>query len=341
MVRGLAMCLALGVCSAALWAEPLVLPLDKLKEEIKAQAVILEDAATGEILFQKKTRTPYPPASTVKLMTGLLVYEHTGLKGDIIISKKDTWVEPSHVPLRPGEKVSVSDMVHTLLIGSDNDSAMALARHVAGSVPKFVRLMNLRAKQLGCTNTTFANPHGLPVKGRHVITAHDLMLVFKKTLEIPKFRKIMSTKYFQLRTRVGSQRVKNHNKLLGKYEGMGPAKTGWTYASKHTYAASATRDGRELLLVLLKSPNKWKDARALFDYGFDHLPPLPKKSRKVASIASKKKPTHFPIPSSSPPAASQTKQPSSSDSPSQKQEPQPPLPDPPQKKQEPKEEKPP
>lgn len=244
--------------------------LQEVEECVKAKAVLLVDAATNKVLFEKNTDMPLPPASTVKLMTALLTYEKLGLNGSIIVSRQDTKVEPSNIPLRTGERVSVSDMMHTLLIGSDNDSALALARKTAGSEGKFVDMMNLRAQQLGCKNTIFANPHGLPDPKHQLTTAHDLLMIFQKVLAIPALREIAQTKEFWLRTRVGLQRVKNHNKLLGKYPGMGPAKTGWTLASKHTYAASATRNGRELHLILLGSPDKWTDARLLFDYGFSH-----------------------------------------------------------------------
>lgn len=95
-------------------------------------------------------------------MTALLLYEKKGLAGSMKITAADTGVEPSHVPLIAGETVSISDLVHALLISSDNDAAMALARYVAGSSTAFVDLMNQRAIDLGCTRTHFANPNGLP-----------------------------------------------------------------------------------------------------------------------------------------------------------------------------------
>ena len=245
--------------------------LNDVQNKLIAKGALLVDASTGKILFEKNADTTFIPASTVKLMTALLVYEQTKLKGNMIISRGDVRVEPSHIPLRIGEKVSVFDLVHTLLIGSDNDSAMALARKVGGSVPRFVDIMNLRAQQLGCKSTKFINPHGLPDKNRQCTTPRDLYLIFQKVISIPELRRIMQIKNYTLRTRVGVQNVRNHNKLLGKYSGMGPAKTGWTYASRHTYAASATRHGKELHLILLNSSNKWDDARLLFDYGFSAL----------------------------------------------------------------------
>lgn len=234
---------------------------------IGAKAALLVNANTGEVLFSRNADAGHPPASTTKLLTALLVYERVGLRGSFAVADVDTRVEPSHVPLRSGETVSVRDMVQSLLIGSDNDTAMALARYVAGSMPRFVSIMNARAKELGCSSTTFKNPNGLPAPGQRT-TCQDLMRIFNNVLAIPSLRSICEMKGFYLSTDAGKQWVKNHNRLLGQYPGMGPAKTGWTVSSRHTFAAAAKRGDVELRLTLLNSPDKWSDSRALFDWGF-------------------------------------------------------------------------
>lgn len=250
-------------------------PPSSLESRVLSEAALLVDAQSGEVLFSRRPDTALPPASTVKLLTALLVWEKTGLEGSVEVTREDTQVEPSHVPLKVGEVVSVRDLTTALLVGSDNDTAMALGRKVAGSHDAFVRLMNERARELGCTRSVFQNPNGLPSPGQ-VTTARDLMRIFRAVLAVPELRRICAVPVFTLQTAVGRQQVKNHNKLLGVYNGMGPAKTGWTVVSRHTYAASATRNGRELWLVLLKSPNKWNDARVLFDYGFAQAKPEPR-----------------------------------------------------------------
>lgn len=247
--------------------------LRTVESQLLAKSALLYDPQARRVIFARNPNEPFMPASTIKLMTALLVWEKTGLKGTITVTEADTKVVPSHVPLVVGETVRVRDMVAVLLIGSANDAAMALARHVAGSSEAFGPMATERARQLGCTNTRFVNPHGLTAQGQYT-TASDLLKIFQKVLSIPELRDLAQTRRFQLETRRGVKMVQNHNRLLGQYEGMGPAKTGWTIASRHTYAASATRDGRELQLILLNSPNKWTDARLLFDYGFANLPPV-------------------------------------------------------------------
>ncbi|MDE1169877.1 MAG: D-alanyl-D-alanine carboxypeptidase [Verrucomicrobium sp.] len=244
---------------------------------LKATAALLVDPQTGEILFQKNADMELPPASTTKMLTALLVLEKTGLKGDVRIEKGDL-LQPTHVPLKAGETVSVKDLVHALLISSANDAALALARHVAGSVPAFVDMMNERAKELGCTRTHFVNPNGWPAPGVHT-TAVDLLKIFRAAVEQPALRDIMRMKSYALESKKAV--VHNHNRLLGVYPGMEAAKTGWyrngpSGGSKdgalHTFAASVIRNGRELQLIILHSANKWTDAPLLLNYGFSRKP---------------------------------------------------------------------
>ncbi len=256
---------------------------DEVNKYIFAKSALLINPQSGGVIFSKNSRTTYPPASTVKLMTALLTYEKTGLLGTVTIQKQDTLVEPSRIPLTPGEKVPVIYLVKALLIGSDNDAALALARHVGGSTENFTEMMNDRAKLLGCSNTMFKNPNGLPSSGQGT-TAIDLLRIFQKVVSIPELRQICMTKTFTLKTAAGVQSIRNHNLLLGVYDGMGPAKTGWTRSSQHTYAASAYRNGNELQLIILNSKNKWVDAKILFDYGFRVL-----ESEKLASPKTPKK----------------------------------------------------
>ena len=247
--------------------QPNALSLD---QQVQARSALLVDAASGKVLFSRNPTEPLPPASTLKLLTALLVYERTHLDGKVVIEQADTLVEPSRIPLQTGETVPVKTLVQSLLIGSDNDSALALARYTGGSVEKFVALMHARVRELGCTNSLFINPNGLPAPGQ-VTTAVDLLKIFQAAMAVPELREMCRTPRLALRTAAALQTLKNHNKLLGVYPGMGPAKTGWTLRSRHTYAASATRDGHELHLILLHSANKWTDAKALFDFGFEQF----------------------------------------------------------------------
>jgi len=238
-------------------------------DTIKAEAALLVDAKTGEVLYSRNADEHLLPASTTKLMTALIVRERLGgLKGNVVVSADDR-AEPSNIPVVPGETISVDTLFHALLIESANDSARTLGRSVAGSTPAFIQMMNQRAMALGCLDTHFNNPNGLPAPtGTHYTSCHDLMIIFRQVLKYPELRRIMSTKEYSIRTASGLHNLRNHNRLLGYYPGMGPAKTGWTEASRHTYACSVTQNGREILLTLLNSPNKWADTQILYNWAF-------------------------------------------------------------------------
>lgn len=241
-------------------------------DAIQAKAVELMDADTGEILYARNPNMRLLPASTTKLMTALIVYEKLhGMNGKVVVTSDDR-AEPSNIPVVPGETISVDTLFHALLIESCNDSARVLGRAVAGSDEAFIDMMNQRAMAMGLFNTHFHNPNGLPApSGTHFTSCADLMVIFKSVLKYPELAKIMSTKYYEINTASGHHILRNHNRLLGYYPGMGPAKTGWTEASRHTYACAVTQNGHTLLLTLLNSPDKWRDAIILFNWGFSRL----------------------------------------------------------------------
>ena len=241
-------------------------------DTIQARGALLQDLTTGETLYARDPDGRYLPASTTKLMTALIVYEKLhGMNGSVTI-KTDDRAEPSNIPVVPGETISVDTLFHALLIESCNDSARALGRSVAGTTPAFVDMMNQRALAMGCFNTHFNNPNGLPApSGTHYTSCADLMKIFRQVLKYKELADIMRTKEYTIRTASGTHSLRNHNRLLGYYPGMGPAKTGWTVASKHTYACAVTQNGHTLLLTLLNSTNKWQDAQILFNWGFAQI----------------------------------------------------------------------
>jgi len=238
-------------------------------DAIQSRGALLEDMRTGEVLYARNPDERLLPASTTKLMTALIVYEKLGgFRGNVTIEEGDR-AEPSNIPVVPGETISVYTLFHALLIESANDSARALGRYVAGSNEAFVGMMNQRALAMGLFNTHFDNPNGLPAPaGTHFTSCADLMQIFRAVIKYPELAQILSTKEYVIRTESGTHILRNHNRLLGYYPGMGPGKTGWTEAARHTYACAVTQNGHTLLLTLLDSPDKWKDAQILFNWGF-------------------------------------------------------------------------
>ena len=276
LFRILAICLGILAGAGPAWGQvrepqPRIIPPDS----IVARSALLKDEQTGAILYQRSPTERLLPASTTKLMTALIVYEKLkGFNGSVTIVDDDR-AEDSHIPVVPGETISVDTLFHALLIDSDNDAARALARYVGGSTTAFVAMMNERARAMGLTNTHFYNPNGLPAPaGTHYTCCADLMKIFEKVISYPDLARLMTTKEYVIATASGRHVLKNHNKLLfdfrgsPPYPGMGPAKTGWTIAARHTYACAVTQNGHTLLLTLLDSQDKWTDARILFNWGF-------------------------------------------------------------------------
>lgn len=236
---------------------------------VTADAAILVEAKTGTILYAKNEHQRRAPASTTKIMTALVALERGNLADVVTVSRRAASVGGSSLWLRPGEKITLEELIRGTMVRSGNDGATAIAEHIAGSVSEFVELMNLKAAQIGALNTRFRNPHGLSAVG-HYSTAYDLALMCRHGLRNPKFAEIVSTReHWSLDLESMRQRhFQNTNRLLWSFEGADGVKTGTTSEAGYCLAASATRDGMQLIAVVLHSDNRWADAARLLEYGF-------------------------------------------------------------------------
>lgn len=251
---------------------------------VVGRAAVLIDSKSGKILYTKNADEQLPPASTTKILTALIALENCNLTDIVTAGTEATLVEPSAIGLKEGEKISVENHLWGLLLKSANDSAVAIAEHISGSVSAFAELMNSRARALGATNSNFVNPNGLP-DPNHYSTAHDLALIARRAMEIPEFRNIVSTKVKTI-PRDDDDAVKwlqNHNKLLWQYDGAIGIKTGYTREAKQCLVASAEKDGQELIAVVLGSEgnNIWSDTKTLLDYGFNNYVTYKQKDANV------------------------------------------------------------
>jgi D-alanyl-D-alanine carboxypeptidase (penicillin-binding protein 5/6) len=203
-------------------------------------------------------------------MTALCVIEREAeLSRMVTIKPEWAGIEGSSMYLKAGEKVSVSDMLYGLLLCSGNDAAVALAGATAGSVQEFCAVMNEKAKSLGMTNSHFANPNGLP-NDEHYSSARDMALLAKAAFANKKFVEITGTEKITTDTRT----MKNHNKLLWKYEGCIGGKTGFTNAAGRCLVSAAEKDGMRFAVVTLNCADDWNEQAKLYDYafsGFGHL----------------------------------------------------------------------
>lgn len=238
---------------------------------ISASSAIVMDVQTGRILYAKNIHSKKPMASTTKIMTALLALENSSPETIVKVPRQAVGVEGSSIYLQYDENINMEDLVYGLMLRSGNDSAVAIANHVAGSVDEFSKLMNRRSKELGANNTNFVNPHGLH-DDQHYTTAYDLALISRTALLNKEFKKIVSTKLWTA-DREGFKYFYNKNKTLTQYEGGDGVKTGFTKKSGRCLVTSATRNGMQLVTVVLNAPNWFQDSYQLLDYAFDQYKP--------------------------------------------------------------------
>ena len=215
-------------------------------------AAIVMDAATGEILYQKRADSPRYPASITKIMTMYLAFEalSTGRLREtdmITVSPLAASQAPTKLGLRPGDTISVQDAMHAIAVKSANDMAVALSERIGGTESRFAAMMTMKAQELGMTHSHFVNANGLP-DSRQITSAHDIAILCRAVLrDYPQYYGYFGTETFTYR----GVTMNNHNGLLGRMPGVDGFKTGFTNAAGFNLAASAVRDGRRLITVVL------------------------------------------------------------------------------------------
>lgn len=240
--------------------------------EISADAAILLDVNTGETLYEKNADKREYPASLTKIMTAILAIENGRMDRIVEISSNAADVESTR--LRGGERIRLLDLINQMMLISDNGCATAVGESLTGGdVDYFAQLMNRRAAEMGTTGTHFVNANGMP-DSNHYTTARDMGIIARYALGNEEFRKIIGTAakniyYIEPQGRV--EYCENTNRLLTTYAGCIGGKTGWTNAARGCLMVAASRNGRELLAVVLHSyddETRFSESAALLDYGF-------------------------------------------------------------------------
>lgn len=252
----------------------LAMPAAAEELAVDAQACLLMEKTTGQVLYAVNEHEQLEPASVTKVMTLLLVMEAIdsgALSYDDMVtaSAYACSMGGSQIWLEENEQMTVEDMLKAVCVASANDASVALAEHIAGSAEAFVEKMNQRAAELGMEDTHFVNPTGLPAEG-HVTSAYDIALMSRELiLHHPDIRRFTTIWMDSLRD--GAFGLNNTNKLIRYYEGATGLKTGSTDNALYCLSATAERDGMELIAVILKSPTstqRFESAKVLLNYGF-------------------------------------------------------------------------
>ena len=282
-----AACLILTIISAVCLGKTDVKAADYWPDapETLSPSVILMEESTGTILYEKNMDEAHYPASITKIMTTLLALENGNLS-DMVTFSDDAInnTEGSGIARDYGEQMTLEQCLYGVMLESANECAYAVAEHVGGTVENFVDMMNAKAKELGCTNTHFANPHGLQDEN-HYTTAHDMALIAQAAYQNETFRIIIGTKMYTIpptNKHAEETVLRNHHDMLCTYHNANRkylypycvgGKTGYTATANSTLVTYAEKDGMTLICVVMdtQSPNQFIDTVNLFDYAFDNF----------------------------------------------------------------------
>ena len=291
------LCLALaagpfGVLKAAALE---IVPATEAAFDVPCQAAILIDEDSGTVLYEKNADEQRPIASITKVMTLLLTFEaleagKIHLEDVVPVSEHAYGMGGSQIWLEPGEQLTLNDMLKAICISSANDAAVAVSEFVGGSEPVFVEKMNARAAELGMSNTHFNNACGLDADG-HLSSARDVATMSREMLLNHTEVRDYCTVWMDT-LRGGQTQLVNTNKLLHSYNGVTGLKTGTTNKAGVCISASATRDGLQLIAVVLGASSgkeRFEAATALLDYGFATFEnaelPLPESAPETLDVA--------------------------------------------------------
>ena len=241
-----------------------------------AGAYCVMDADSGRILLGKDADKKLPMASTTKIMTCILALENGNLSDLVTVSSYASTMPDVQLNIREDEQYTLKDLLYSLMLESHNDTAVAIAEHLGGSVEGFAEMMNEKAMELGCTSTSFVTPNGLDHE-EHYTTAAELCMIAAYAIQNPDFLEIIQTPNYSFCDSTGARSfsVTNHDAFLTQYEGAIGIKTGFTNDAGYCFCGAAVKDDETLVSAVLACgwpPNKsykWADTKKLMDYGFE------------------------------------------------------------------------
>jgi serine-type D-Ala-D-Ala carboxypeptidase (penicillin-binding protein 5/6) len=230
---------------------------------VSAKGAIFSNSTQGKRYYGKDPEGKILPASTVKVMTALLVLEHLSLEDEVTVSSRAPNVQPTKIDLRAGEKFKVRDLLYALLLGSANDASIALAEAVSGSEENFVNLMNQRARQLGASNTHFTNSNGLPTQEEQYTTAYDMYLIFRQALKYDFFKWANQCSYKTIYSAAGRKvMLRNHNKILfSKWKTKIYGKTGYTRGARYCFVGYLMKGEDICIIAVFGCSHRWTDIK--------------------------------------------------------------------------------
>lgn len=231
---------------------------------ISAKSVIVIDSVSGKTLFSRSPDTPRQPASTIKVLTGMLAIDSLTNSAKVSVSNKAARQPRSKIYLDQRKTYRATDLINAVLLASANDASVALAEKIAGTEKNFARKMTGLAQRFGATNTVCKTASGLTAKGQKT-TARDLAIIFRKAMQHKEFAGRM--RHTKIKTADGTT-LRNHNKALWQIDGTLGGKTGYTNAARQTYVGKFKRGNDEIIVAIMGSETMWGDLKRLVSYGF-------------------------------------------------------------------------
>jgi D-alanyl-D-alanine carboxypeptidase (penicillin-binding protein 5/6) len=222
------------------------------------------DAKTGDTIFSKAPDYPRQPASTIKVLTGMIAIKSLKNNDTVGVSRHAARMPRSKIYLDTKKQYKADDLINAVLLASANDASVALAEKIAGSEREFAHMMTLRAKLWGAAKTICRTATGLTAKGQQS-TARDLANIFRHAMQDNEFAKRMQQ--IKIKTSFG-QTLRNHNKALWRVKGAQGGKTGYTAAARQTYVGKFTREEGAIIVAIMGSETMWSDIKNLVEYGF-------------------------------------------------------------------------
>ena len=254
-------------------------PLSKEEENLQlhAGAAVLLDGDNSRVLYEKKGHEKRAMASTTKIMSCIIALENGDLDDTVVVSKYASTMPDVQLNIKEGEEYRLEDLLYSLMLESHNDVAVAIAEHIGGSVEGFAKMMNTKAKELGCLNTNFVTPNGLDAE-EHYTTAVEIARIASYAIKNEEFIKITNAPNwtFEELTTGRSFMVSNKDKFLYMYDGAIGVKTGFTNNAGYCFVGAVKKNGKTLISSVLASgwpPNrnfKWKDTSCIMDYGMEN-----------------------------------------------------------------------
>jgi len=239
----------------------------RIDRAISAKSAIIMDSYSGDVLYAKAPGVPRQPASTIKILTGLIAIDSLNSNEKVTVSRRAARMPRSKIYLDPAKWYRANDLINAVLLASANDASVALGEKICGNEKSFARSMTEKAKELGASDTLCKSASGLTRRGQHS-TARDLAVMFNEAMKNKEFAR-----------RIGRSRVKtsygkllyNHNKALWQINGALGGKTGYTSAARQTYVGKFKRRGREIVVAIMGSESMWDDINRLVRHGFKQI----------------------------------------------------------------------